>query len=65
MNCAAYGPTDASCMMMSMGYNGAMSCGPIGCPVPGLITGGSGVAKSACTLYHAVGISLSSSRYFT
>src|SRR5438093_12006967 len=49
--------------MSSMGNSGARSCGPIGCLVPGWMTGGAGVLKSAWMLYHFVGMSFSSRRY--
>src|SRR3989337_1319914 len=47
-----------------MGKRGARSWGPMGWPVPGWRTGGRGVLRSAWMLYHLVGMSFSSSRYF-
>src|SRR5205809_7127157 len=48
--------------MSSIGKSGARSWGPIGWPVPGWSGGGSGVLKSAWTLYHFVGMSFSPRR---
>src|SRR3990170_7018746 len=52
-----------SCLISSMGKSGAKSCGPMGCPVPGCITGAGGVLRSAWMLYHLVGMSFSVSTY--
>src|SRR5262249_51917800 len=53
-----------SCLISSIGNNGARSCGPIGLPVPGCSTGGAGDLKSAWMLYHFDGMSFSSRRNF-
>jgi len=47
-----------------MGKTGARSSGPTGCPVPGCRGGLIGVGMSAKTLYHCLGISLSSRNIF-
>src|SRR6266568_2111740 len=46
------------------GNSGARSSGPTGWPVPGCSGGGGGAGRSGITLYHWVGRSDSSSRYF-
>src|SRR5438132_3197064 len=50
--------------MSAIGKSGARSWGPMGCPVPGCMTGGAGVGKSAWMLYHLVGRSFSLRRTF-
>src|SRR6266446_8754501 len=50
--------------MSAIGKSGARSWGPMGCPVPGCMTGGAGVSKSAWMLYHLVGRSFSLRRTF-
>src|SRR5580698_6543286 len=55
---------DTSCLMSSIGNNGARSCGPTGSPVPGCNGGGGGEGRSGITLYHCRGISDSSSTIF-
>ena len=52
-------------MMRPIGNNGARSSGPAGWKVPGWRGGGGGTGRSAATLYHAVGILSSGSKYFT
>ena len=52
-----------SCLISSIGKSGARSWGPMGWPVPGCMTGGSGVLRSAWMLYHFVGMSRSESMY--
>src|SRR5574341_812899 len=51
--------------MRSIGNRGARSLGPIGCLVPGWITGGSGTGRSATILYQDRGMWVSSSTYLT
>jgi hypothetical protein len=53
-----------SCRISACGNSGARSSGPTGCPVPGCSGGGGGAGRSGITLYHWVGMSDSSSRYF-
>ena len=54
---------DISCMMRPIGNSGARSSGPAGWSVPGWRGGGGGAGRSAATLYHAVGILSSGSKY--
>jgi hypothetical protein len=56
---------DTSCLMISIGNSGARSAGPIGLPVPGWRTGGSGFGRSAWMLYQLRGMSFSASTYLT